>query len=155
MPKIKSIEVWVADLANTKPYTIAFKTVSEVKNVFVEITVNNGVTGIGSGNPSEYVVGENLDQTLSALSQNNLEFLVGREISEINQLLYEVLVKFPKNPAARAALDIALHDNFCKVLDVPIVKFLGQKFSSLPTSNTIGIKNVSDTIREAEDFIRL
>lgn len=154
MTKIKNIHVWSADLGNTKPYTIAFKTVDEVRNAFVEITLDNGVTGIGSGNPSEYVVGENLNQTLQALQEKNLAFLVGRDIREFHQLTFEVLQKFPKNPAARAALDIALHDVFTKLLDVPLVKFLGQKIRTLPTSNTIGIKNVQETVKEAGEYIK-
>lgn len=154
MTKIKNIHVWSADLGNTKPYTIAFKTVDEVRNAFVEITLDNGVTGIGSGNPSEYVVGENLNQTLQALQEKNLAFLVGRDIREFHQLTFEVLQKFPKNPAARAALDIALHDVFTKLLDVPLVKFLGQKIRTLPTSNTIGIKNVQETVKEAKEYIK-
>jgi L-Ala-D/L-Glu epimerase len=152
--KIKNIKVWSADLGNTKPYTIAFKTVDQVRNAFVEITLQNGVTGIGSGNPSEYVVGENLNQTLDALQENNLEFLVGRDIREFHQLTFEVWKKFPKNPAARAALDIALYDVFTKYLGVPLVKFLGQKIQTLPTSNTIGIKNVEETVKEAGEYIK-
>ena len=152
--KIKNIKVWNADLGNTKPYTIAFKSVDEVRNAFVEITLENGTTGIGSGNPSEYVVGENLSQTIAALEEKNLEFLVGRDIREFHQLVFEVQQKFPKNPAARAALDIALHDVFTKYLGVPLVKFLGQKIKTLPTSNTIGIKNVAETVKEAGEYIR-
>jgi L-alanine-DL-glutamate epimerase-like enolase superfamily enzyme len=125
--KIKKINVWNTDLGNTKPYTIAFKTIDEVRNVFVEIIIDNGTSGIGSGNPSEYVTGENLNQTIEALQEKNLEFLIGRDIREINQLLFEVLLKFPKTPAARAALDIALHDVFTKYLNVPLVKYLGKK----------------------------
>lgn len=150
--KIQSIKTWVADLVNTKPYTIAFKTTDEVKNAFVEITLQNGITGIGAGNPSEYVTGEHLHQTEAALHENNLDFLVGWDIREINLLMAEVLVKFPKNPAARAALDIALHDAFTKHLGVPLVKYLGQKIISMPTSNTIGIKNVAETLKEAEEY---
>ena len=150
--KIKNIKTWSVDLGNTKPYTIAFKTVDEVKNAFVEITLENGTTGIGSGNPSEYVTGESFEQCEKALHENNLDFLVGRDIRELNQLLYEVLVRFPKNPAARAALDIALHDVFTKHLNIPLVKFLGQKITSMPTSNTIGIKNVEDTLKEAQEY---
>jgi L-alanine-DL-glutamate epimerase-like enolase superfamily enzyme len=152
--KIKNIQIWSADLGNTKPYTIAFKTVDEVRNAFVEITLENGVTGIGSGNPSEYVVGENLNQTLETLQEKNLQFLVGRDIREFHQLTFEVWQKFPKTPAARAALDIALHDVFTKYLGVPLVKFLGQKIKSLPTSNTIGIKNVEETVKEAGEYIK-
>jgi L-alanine-DL-glutamate epimerase-like enolase superfamily enzyme len=152
--KIKDIKVWSADLGNTKPYTIAFKTVDEVRNAFIEITLANGITGIGSGNPSEYVVGENLNQCLEALQEKNIEFLIGRDIREINQLLFEILQKFPKNPSARAALDIALHDAFTKHLDIPLVKYLGQKIKTLPTSNTIGIKNVEDTLKETGEYIK-
>lgn len=150
--KIKNIKVWNADLGNTKPYTIAFKTVDQVRNAFVEIELENGTTGIGSGNPSEYVTGENLSQTIDVLQEKNLEFLIGRDIREVNQLLFEMLQKFPENPAARAALDIALHDVFTKYLGVPLVNYLGQKIKSMPTSNTIGIKNVEDTLHEAIEY---
>lgn len=152
--KIKDIKIWSADLGNTKPYTIAFKTVDEVRNAFVEITLADGTTGIGSGNPSEYVVGENLTQTLEALQERNLEFLIGRDIREMKQLAFEVWQKFPKNPAARAALDIALHDAFTKFLGIPLVKYLGQKIQSMPTSNTIGIKNVMETLKETDDYLK-
>jgi L-alanine-DL-glutamate epimerase-like enolase superfamily enzyme len=152
--KIKDIKVWSVDLGNTKPYTIAFKTVDEVRNAFVEITLDNGLTGIGAGNPSEYVVGETLEQCLDALQEKNIEFLIGRDIREFNQLTFDVWKRFPENPSARAALDIALHDVFTKFLDVPLVKFLGQKIKKLPTSNTIGIKNVEETLKEAEDYIK-
>ena len=55
-------------------------------------------------------------------------------------------------PAARAAVDIALHDAFTKHLDISLAKFLGQEINSLPTSVTIGIKNVEDTIEEAKEY---
>lgn len=150
--RIKDIKVWKANLENTKPYTIAFKTVSEVNNAFVEIKLENGVTGIGSGNPSEYVTGESLTQCLQALSESNIQFLIGRDIREIHQLNFEILNRLPANPAARAALDIALYDTFTKFLNIPLVKFLGQKLHSLPTSNTIGIKNVEETLKEAQEY---
>ena len=117
MSKIKTIKVWNADLGNTKPYTIAFKTVDEVFNVFIEITLDNDITGIGAGSPSEYVTGEQLSQTIAALHEKNLGFLIGRDIREIHQLNFEVWKKFPTTPAARAALDIALYDAFTKYLE--------------------------------------
>lgn len=150
--KIKNIKVWSADLGNTKPYTIAFKTVDEVLNAFVEITLENGITGIGAGNPSEYVTGESFEHCKQALQEKNLQFLLGRDIREVHQLAFEVWQKLPANPAARAALDIALFDAFTKFLNVPLVKFLGQKIKSLPTSNTIGIKNVEETLKEAREY---
>jgi L-Ala-D/L-Glu epimerase len=150
--KIKSVKTWQADLVNTKPYTIAFKTVDEVLNAFVEVTLDDGTTGLGAGNPSEYVTGEYLDSAMEVLQEKNLQYLVGRDISELNQMLFETTQKFPKNPAATAAIDIALYDAFTKSLNVPLVKYLGQKIKTLPTSNTIGIKNVEETLKEAEEY---
>jgi L-alanine-DL-glutamate epimerase-like enolase superfamily enzyme len=120
--------------------------------VFVEVILDNGITGIGAGNPSEYVTGESISQTLGALQEKNLEFLAGRDIRQLHQLLFETAQKFPETPAALAAIDIALHDAFAKYLGVPLVKYLGQKIKSLPTSNTIGIKNVTDTLKEADEY---
>lgn len=152
MTRIKDIKVWKEDLANTKPYTIAYKTTDKVESGFVEITLENGITGIGAGNPSDYVTGETMDACMSALEEKNIQFLIGRDIREINHLTSELVQKLWKNPAARAAIDIALYDAFTKYLDVPLVKFLGQKIKSLPTSNTIGIMNVEETLKEAEDY---
>jgi len=152
MTRIKDIKVWKENLNNTKPYTIAYKTTDEVHSSFVEITLENGNTGIGAGNPSDYVTGETLDACMAALGEKNIQFLIGRDIREINQLTHEVWEKLPKNPAARAAIDIALYDAFTKHLGVPLVKYLGQKIKSMPTSNTIGIMNVEETLKEAEDY---
>lgn len=150
--KIKSVRSWCTDLGNLRPYTIAFKTVDEVKNAFVELTLNDGTTGIGAGNPSEYVTGEHLDQTNAALSEKNLEWLIGRDIRQLHLILAELLLKFPKNPAARAAIDIALHDAFTKYLGIPLVKYLGKQIDSMPTSITIGIKSVEETLKEATEY---
>jgi L-alanine-DL-glutamate epimerase-like enolase superfamily enzyme len=150
--KITKITTWKADLVNTKPYTIAFKTVDEVINAFIEITLEDGTTGIGAGSPSEYVTNEHLDSTIATLQEKNLQYLVGRNIAEINQLIFETNEKFPKNPAVCAAIDIALHDAFTKFLKVPLVKYLGEKIKSMATSNTIGIKNVAETLKEAEEY---
>ncbi len=148
--KIKNLSVYKKDLGNNRPYTIAFKTVDQVNNAIVEIELENGMIGRGSGNPSQYVVGESLDDTMAALG--NVDFLIGRDIRTFYSLLNDIQTKLPKNPAARAALDIAIHDAFAQYLGQPLAIFLGQKIKSLPTSVTIGIKNVADTLAEAQEY---
>ena len=150
--KIAEVMAWNKDLGNTKPYTIAFKTVDEVRNVFVKITLDDGVLGIGAGNPSEYVVGESIEQSIQVLEQESFDYLIGRNIYELNLLAAETQTRFPANPAVRAAIDIALYDAFSRSLNLPLVKYLGQKIESLPTSCTIGIKNVEETLAEAYEY---
>ncbi|MBC3538093.1 mandelate racemase/muconate lactonizing enzyme family protein [Rufibacter sediminis] len=151
--KIKEINVWKANLDLTRPYTIAFKTVSAVENVLVEIVTENGLTGLGAGNPSTEVVGEKLSETMAVLQPEQLDWLIGQDIRSFQLLCDELPQRLPRNPAARAALDIALHDVFAKYLDVPLVSFLGQRLDALPTSITIGIKSVAETLAEAEEYV--
>lgn len=150
--KIKSVEISDRDMGNSKFYEFASKSISDVRNVFVELTLSDGTSGFGAANPSLHVVGETFGQCRTALEEADFEFLIGREITELNQLIYEVQTRFVKTPGARAALDISLFDAFTRHIEMPLVSFLGQKIKSLPTSITVGIKGIEETIKEIEDF---
>lgn len=151
--KIKSIQVCKEDLELTRPYTIAYKTVDSVSNCIVAVETDSGKIGYGAANPSKHVVGVDVDDTVASLSEENIEWLIGSDIREMQQLVYEVQQRFSGQPGACAALDIALHDLFAQHLGVPLVKFLGQKHRSLPTSITIGIKNTEETLAEADEYV--
>jgi L-alanine-DL-glutamate epimerase-like enolase superfamily enzyme len=81
--------------------------------------------------------------------------LVGRDIRHFQQIIFETQQYFPLLAGTQAAIDIALHDAFCKYIDIPVVDFYGQKISSLPTSVTIGIMDVKETLEEARNFEKL
>jgi L-alanine-DL-glutamate epimerase-like enolase superfamily enzyme len=55
-------------------------------------------------------------------------------------------------PAALAAVDIALHDLVSQFLQIPLADMLGRVHQSLPTSITIGIMGVEETLAEAEEY---
>ncbi len=46
--KIKTISAYTKDLKLKKPYTIAYEVNSVVLNAFLEIELENGITGYGS-----------------------------------------------------------------------------------------------------------
>ncbi len=153
--KIKSIQASLKYLPLTKPYTIARHTVSAVENIFLHITLENGITGLGAASPAEEVVGETCAQTFQNCNSDFLQGFVGRDIRHFQQLIAEWNAHFPDLPGTQAAFDIALHDAFGQYLGIPIVAFYGQKIKSLPTSVTIGIMSVEDTLREAEEYKKL
>ncbi|MBD2703504.1 dipeptide epimerase [Spirosoma sp. BT702] len=150
--RIKSIRTYLRNLALTKPYTIAYQTTSDVENVFLEIELDNGMVGLGAANPSPEVVGESPEQALQNLQGEWVSSLVGKDIRLFQGLIREGRQQFAKAPGTLAALDIALHDSFGQYLGIPIVQFYGQKIHSLPTSVTIGIMNVADTLAEAAGY---
>ena len=152
--RINAVRAYALDLALTRPYTIAYQTTSAVENVFLEIELANGMIGMGAANPDPDVVGESPTNTLQNLESEWVAGLVGRDIRLFGQLIDEARQQFPTAPGTVAALDIALHDAFGQFLGVPVVAFYGQKIRSLPTSVTIGIMNVADTLTEAADYVR-
>jgi L-alanine-DL-glutamate epimerase-like enolase superfamily enzyme len=151
--KISNISISKENLELTRPYSIAYKSVDSVDNCIVELFGDNGMSGLGAANPSKQVVGEDVADTVSVLKNHDFGWLIGRDIREFNQLCYELSQQLAGKAGAQAAVDIALHDLFARYLDVPLVKYLGQKHTAMPTSITIGIKSVEDTLEEAKEYV--
>lgn len=150
--KIKSIKVVRQPFKLTRPYQIAYKTISSVENVIVEIHCDNGKIGLGAGSPLEEVTHETLNQSVQALNEGALEWLLNRDIKEVPLMRKECFTHFSKTPAACAAIDIALHDLYAQMLGQPLVDVFGRVIQALPTSITIGIKNTEETLKEAAEY---
>jgi len=150
--KIKSVSAELVQLGLTKPYTISYKTIDSVDHVFVQVQAENGMTGYGSSNVSRSVVGQDNQDTIRELSEENLSCLIGQDLLGFHGVIDNVFSSF-RTVGARAALDIALHDLFTKYLQIPLIDLYGRKHQSLPTSVTIGIMDEDETLREARDFM--
>ncbi|MBS1975369.1 MAG: dipeptide epimerase, partial [Bacteroidetes bacterium] len=85
--KIKSLKAYKKNLALQKPYAIARETITEVENVFFEVVLESGITGIGAGNPAPEVVGETPDQAFQNLQSGFIEYLIGKDIREFLYLI--------------------------------------------------------------------
>ena len=148
---IDNIEIELADIKLTRPYTIAYKTTSSIKNIFIKIILNDGTVGLGSSNVSKYVVG--LDTAESY--KNSLDFkneLIGRDISHLVSNIDKVENQFINDPGSKAAYNIALYDAFCKSINISLGSFLGRIIPELPTSITVGIKDIAETIEEINEY---
>ena len=150
--KIVAVRAYLKKMALKKPYTIAYNTFSDVALAFLEIELANGMIGYGSGSPAEEVVGETTEQTVANLNTSFVANLVGRDICHFQEIIFESNLQFPHLPGTLAAIDIALHDAFGKYLGVSVASFYGQKMNALPTSMTIGIKGLDETLEEAKEY---
>lgn len=151
--KIVDIEVENKALGLLKPYRIANQTIEKVSNCLVKLRLENGVTGLGTGAPIDFVTGETMESCLQALEPANLSWLLQQSIESLPALCKQLASKLNTSPAARAALDIALHDAYSKLCQLPLVDILGREHLALPTSITVGIKDIRAAISEAKDFI--
>ncbi len=151
--KITAISSRVEHFPLRRPYVIAFRAIDAVDNVIVELTTDKGLVGVGAASPEPYVTGENNQTCQSALEESALDWLRGGDVRELPALCRELAERLPTTPAARAAVDMALHDLLAQQLDVPLVTLLGRAHTSLPTSITIGIKSPGETVAEAQEYI--
>jgi L-alanine-DL-glutamate epimerase-like enolase superfamily enzyme len=150
--KIISIHSYSKKLLLKKPYTITRSTIDEAENVFFEVTLENGITGIGSASTEPAVVGETAEQTLKHLQSETVSKLIGTDIRQFLFLIDEYRCLYPAFPGTQAAIDIALHDAFGQFLGIPVVDFYGRVHQKMMTSVTIGIKDVAATLEEAQEY---
>ena len=139
--KIAAIKTWTEELGLLRPYVIASSgRVDSVSNIIVEISLENGISGLGSAAPPGKGEDETHQRCQDVLQPDSLQWLIGKSIDTLDAIVIELEQTLVNTPAARAGIDIALHDAVAKCRQQPLVEWLGQYHRRLPTSVTIGIK---------------
>ena len=128
-------------------FTIARDTQTTAENVVVRITDDGGTTGVGAAAPSAHY-GETA-ATVEAVLPDLLAVVDGVGDPHANQRIererYDIV---RDNPAAHAAVDIALADLAAKRLGAPLYRQWGLDPGATPkTSFTIGL-DTTDRMRE-------
>jgi L-alanine-DL-glutamate epimerase-like enolase superfamily enzyme len=134
-----------AKLRLREPFTISRSTDEEIEEVFVEVE-HDGVVGYGEASPQEHY-GESVDSATAFLDE--AEGLLGDDpfaLQEIGRRLAER----PREMAAKAAIDSALHDLCGKLAGQPVWRLLGLERAGPPTSWTIWLGDPDDMARRAE-----
>ena len=134
------------------PFRIAREVSDHRQNVIVRVSDGES-TGIGEAAPSPYY-GESAGSVLRALE--DVPGLLGADPFELEETMDRLASKLPRDPSARAAVDIALHDLAARRLGVPLYRWLGLDPAKTPvTSFTIGIDEpeaVRRKVREAAGY---
>ena len=152
--KIAAIKTWTEELGLLRPYMIASSgRVDSVSNIIVEISLENGISGLGSAAPPGKGEDETHQRCQDVLQPDSLQWLIGKSIDTLDAIIIELEQTLVNTPAARAGIDIALHDALAKCRQQPLVELLGQYHRRLPTSVTIGIKSLEESLEEAREHI--
>ncbi len=150
--KITGLKYWKEDMKLTRPYAVTYVMHDSVQNIFVRLDGSDGSYGLGAGSPSFHVAGENIDDNCDDRIPELSELIVGTDTRCYRATIAILAKKYAKHPALLAALDMALHDLYCKEMGISIGKYLGVTLKPLPTSITIGIKNVAETVEEGIEY---
>lgn len=143
MPTIQTITSHTIDLTLNRAFETSKGRKTTSPSVIIQIALENGITGLGSSTPVEYVTGENTESVLSKI-QKASPLLTGTDITDHSKA-YETLAEaLPSSPSARAGLEIAVLDAHCKLKKTPMSKLFGNKKQHIETDITIPIVSPSE-----------
>ena len=130
-----------------KAFGIAGGAQALARNVLVEVTLENGVIGLGEAAPLPPFNGETQEDALAALASVDL---VGHDVAEW-KALGERLSTLASASAA-CALETAAIDALTRVRGISLRDFFGGAESTLVTDITITTGTVEEAAREALEF---
>ena len=141
------------DLKLSEPYTIAYETVSQTSNFILRLETDGKLMGFGCAAPDPVVTGETPEQVETVIKEIIIPYLKGKNPFTYALILSELRLLLKDRSSALAMVDLALHDLIAKKADVPLYRFLGGYRNSIPTSVTIGILPLKETLEKARKLI--
>lgn len=151
--RITAISFERLDLQLSEPYTIAYETISETTNFILKLETDGKIVGFGCAAPDVVVTGETPEQVESAINEIIIPNLKGKDPFTYALILSELRMLLEGKSSALAMVDLALHDLMAKKADVPLYRFLGGYRNNIPTSITIGILTLDETLEHAKRFV--
>lgn len=113
-----------------------------------ELVIVNIDGGLGEASPVHYY-GESVDTITSFIKK--AADVIGDDIFKLEDIIDRLNHLMAYNTAAKAAIDIALHDAIGKKLGIPVYKMLGiTPRNDIPTSYTISINTPDKVKRQTE-----
>jgi len=155
MPQVKleKAEVFLFRFQLEKPFRIALGATTEKTEIIVALYDNHGRVGWGEASPSALILGCTPNTVLSAL-----DLLIPAVLGEDPRRLSFLVEKMDRvllgNAAAKAAVDLALHDLVGKIYGEPVWRLLGGSFAEpLETDFTVSIDTPEAMAEEARKLV--
>jgi L-alanine-DL-glutamate epimerase-like enolase superfamily enzyme len=151
--RITALEYERLDLDLKVPYTIAYETVSKSPNIILKLITDSGLIGYGCATPDLEVTGETAEDVIQQVT-GPIEALLKGQPAFRHSYYHSELKNTPEvKSSARAMVNIALFDLLSRKASLPLYQLLGGYRSSIPTSITIGILPVGETLEQARQFL--
>ena len=150
---IRQVEVYRVTLKYKEPFRIAPGISTEANNVVVKLLTDYGVIGWGESSPSKRVTGETAETVARTLDKIGPKLVRSCPLRiEQDVELMDTVVK--GNPAAKAAVDMALHDVLGKTVRKPLYMLVGGYRTEVMTDITLGIKPAKDMAVDAAKAVK-
>jgi muconate cycloisomerase len=148
--KIKRIEPMAVSLPMKKPVIMAGEEVTRADNVLVRVESDTGVVGWGEAASAPTMTGETVESMMAAIRYLT-PALETRSAEDIAGAFAAMTSRMYANNAAKAAIEIALHDLLGRATGQPAYALLGGKQRDrMAILGVIGTGELASDLREAE-----
>ena len=149
--RIARLEAVAVALPMARPMKMSGVEITTADNVLARIEDERGVVGWGEAASAPSMTGETVASMVAAI-RHLVPFLEGFPADGFGSIHAEMDWRLYGNHAAKAAIDIALHDLVAHVRNVPVHALLGAKRRErIPALWMIGTGNTEADLREAAE----
>ncbi|MDR3587168.1 MAG: mandelate racemase/muconate lactonizing enzyme family protein [Desulfosporosinus sp.] len=121
---IRNVEVTPYKVPNAKSCTWAAGVLAAAEHLIVKIESEDGTYGVAEAIPRPMIYGETQEGMFFAIKKYLAPLLIGEDSFSIERI-WEKMNTVVWNPAAKGAIDVALHDLNGKLLNLPVYKMFG------------------------------
>ena len=150
--KIISIEAIPFAIPYVKPLRFASGEVSAAEHVLVRVHTDDGVVGVAEAPPRPFTYGETQASIVAVIDQIFTPQLVGLTLLE-REVALARMHRTVGNPAAKAAVDMAIWDALGRTLGQPVTSLLGGYTDRMRVSHMLGFEEPAAMVAEAERMI--
>ena len=147
---VRSAKVHLLRIPLRRPFVISLGTQPEYQGTIVELESDEHI-GFGEGATIPQITGE-LPEGVAAAARSILVSISGRTFGGLEDFATSLGATVRGNPTAKSAIDIAAHDLLGKAWGLHVIQLLGGRFAHLPTSLTIGLVPVEESLRQLAEL---
>jgi len=136
-----------------KPFRIATEVTQDHEEVLLRLTDAQGHVGWGEASPSPVILGATSATILAALD-SMVPLVLGEDPRRLRHLVEKLDRVWSGQAAAKAAIDLALHDLVGQIHGEPVWRMLGgSQEPPLDTDYTVTLDNPQTMAAEAKDLV--
>jgi o-succinylbenzoate synthase len=147
--KITDIKFAILEVPLKTPFKTALRTVNEIKDVVIMVETDTGHVGYGEAPATAAITGDTLGSIVETIRNVMKPLLIGRDISNLNEITEMIQSCIVKNYNAKAAMEIAVYDLFAQLYNAPLYKILGGGEPSLQTDITISVDYIDKMVEDS------
>jgi L-alanine-DL-glutamate epimerase-like enolase superfamily enzyme len=147
-PVIERVECFPLAIPYPTPRRFGRHVLTSGENTIVRVTTSDGATGLGEAIARPYIYGESQQSIVAAMQKWFAPSLIGRTVFEIGQI-WRDWDKVAQNPAAKAALDMAVADLAAQSAGLPLWRWLGGESPMVPLTWILTYGDISQVVAEA------